>query len=619
MNDKRCVIVGAGLSGLVAAKELIDVGIDDLIILEQSQDLGGVWLQHAWPSVTLTSSKWITEFGSYPMPDSYPDFPTPEQMVDYLQSFAQHFDLEKYIRYDTTVSEIKRHGESRYTILTNRDSYEDIRFVAVCSGLHGKPNMPKIPGLDEFRGTKLHGYSYPGPDWFQNQRVLCIGLGESGVGISSEISSVAQQTIVLAKTLALAPRVYPYTNLPYDQTSNWQIAKWVKDFQEVVTVGASWYGRLPDWLQSRFAEFHPILRRFPKQWLPEVWAPYRWHGKFWPHPTGVESSGNGNLTRPDAPSDDLFYLMETGKIRPQGLVTHFEGNRAHFEDGSSAEVDAVICNTGYQANVMRMQFPNGWQYCHRDLYRGCLHPDLPNVAFVGFVRPSIGSIPAMAEMQARLVAQVFSQQKQLPPQKRLKRLVAKEFQRHAHQHAVMQARFPHVYAFEPWMDEMGELIGCKPKLWNHLDSWQSLRAYLMGATIPLRFRMQGTGAVKDAKQRYIDRTTKLVKNSFGALARNYMIVFFFYPHVLTLIVGLFLRWGLHLPVSMALALATLFWVAYMTVDVFRFFAWWPMILLDYYFFLGKGIRNEQAFSTHKPPSYQAPEIFQMDTVPTSDV
>ena len=619
MKNKRCLIIGAGLSGLVTAKELLDIGIANLTILEKSQDLGGVWLKHTWPSVTLTSSKWITEFGSYPMPDPYPDFPTPEQMVDYLQSFAQHFDLEKYICYDTTVTEIKVNGNGRYTVVTNREIYGDVTFVVVCSGLHGKPNMPEIPGLDGFTGTKIHTYAYSTPDMFRDQRVLCIGLGESGVGISSEISTVAQHTIVSARTLALAPRVYPYTNLPYDQTSNWQIAKWVKDFQEVVTVGASWYGRLPNWLQSRFVEFHPILRRFPKHWLPEVWAPYRWHGKFWPHPTGVDGNRGGNLTRPDAPSDDLFYLMETGQIQPQGLVTRFEGNRAYFEGGSSADIDAIVCSTGYQANVLELRFPNGWQYSHRDLYKGCLHPDLPNLAFIGFVRPAIGSIPAMAEMQARLVAQVFSGQKQLPPQKRLKRLVAKEFRQHARQYSVMQARFPHVYAFEPWMEEMAELIGCQPKLWHHLDSYPALRAYLMGSTIPLRFRMQGVGAIEGAKQTYIDRTTKLVNNSFGALARNYLVFFFFYPHVFTLIVGLILRWGLHLPASIAIALAALFWIAYMTVDVFRFFAWWPMILADYYFFLGKGIREEKAFSDYKIPNYQAPEIFQLDTQPNPDV
>ena len=88
MGSRRALIIGAGSSGIVAAKELMDVGIDDVTILEQSEDLGGVWRKYCWSSATLTSSKWLTEFGSYPMPEEYPDFHTPGLMMKYLRSFV---------------------------------------------------------------------------------------------------------------------------------------------------------------------------------------------------------------------------------------------------------------------------------------------------------------------------------------------------------------------------------------------------------------------------------------------------------------------------------------------------------------------------------------------------
>ena len=71
---QRCLVIGAGVSGLVTAKELLDARITDITILESSEELGGVWHQYCWKTTTLTSSKWVTEFGSYPMPEEYPEF-----------------------------------------------------------------------------------------------------------------------------------------------------------------------------------------------------------------------------------------------------------------------------------------------------------------------------------------------------------------------------------------------------------------------------------------------------------------------------------------------------------------------------------------------------------------
>ena len=579
MTEKRALIVGAGISGLVVAKELLDVGFDLLLILERALDLGGVWQTYCWKSVTLTSSKWMTEFGSYPMPESYPHFITPQQMMDYLRSFVREFNLEQYIRYGRTVRAIERNVQGNYDILTNQGVETNWDFVVLCAGLHGQPNVPHFPGLDTFQGTIFHSSEYQRPDPFQGRRVLCLGLGESSVGISAEISTVASRTVVSASSFAPAPRVQPYTDLPFDQLQFWPIGQYMKDYQETLTWGASWYNRLPEPLRSLYQRAHPGLRHFPPEWLPPAWIPYNWLRKYWPKPNATFGEVSGNLTRPENATDDILYLIGEGRIVPKTTVANFDRTHVHFADGTREEIDVVLMNVGYKPSVFSIQFPNNWQYRHHNLYKGCLDPELPNVAFVGLVRPTTGSIPAMAEMQARFVAGVFSGNIQLPPGDRLQQIVQKQADRHARDYPTLQARFPHIYFFDRWMEEMADAIGCRPQPWQHLGSWRQFQAYWFGAPLPLRFRLRGPGAVEGGTDRYADRVNQLYGKRPGSDLRLFLILTLLYPHLLTLLLAIVLFWGLSCSAIASLTVAALFWVLYMTVDLFRFIASMPLILI----------------------------------------
>ena len=614
-ESKRAIIVGAGLSGLVTAKELIEVGIDNVIILEQEQELGGVWRKYCWNTTTMTSSKWLSEFGSYPMPDFYPDFLTPEQMLEYLSSFTKTFNLEEHIHCGITVEAVRDNGNGKYNVHTDNEIYQDYDIVVLCTGIHGQPDLPELPGLKTFEGTILHGSQYKTPESFKDKRVLCIGLGESGVGISSEISSVAANTIVSASALTLAPRVYPHTNIPFDQMQFWPIGEYMKDYQEVLNLGMSWYYKLPEFLRPAYTRFHLWLKLFPKEWLPKAVIPEHWHAKYWPKPNKFVS---GNLTQPTTPSDDILYLVHSQQIEAKGRTVGFDAKKAYFEDGSSAEIDTVVINAGYKPSVLAIELPQKWEYREQELYKSSFHPDFPNVAFVGLIRPTVGSLPAMAEMQARFVAQVFSNNLELPNPQELKRIIAKESNKHAHECPAMQARTPHVYFFDKWMEEMAELIGCRPKIGDHLRSLKQLQSYWLGSPMPLRFRLRGPGAVKNGYERYADRVDKVYSSGFGAHVRKIVLLSFLYPHILTLLFIATLILGFHLSPVICLGAGAVFWLLYMKVDLFRFLLSFPNLLR-----INAMIRKTLIEYTDSPQfsssskfkmlNYKSPEVLQVDT------
>jgi dimethylaniline monooxygenase (N-oxide forming) len=578
VSSKKCLIIGAGVSGLVAAKELLDVGIGEVTLLEKEADFGGIWLRYRGTNTILTSSKWVTEFGSFPMPNECPDFLTIEQMITYLGAFADRFGLRDRIRYGVVVQAVRARADGKYDVITGGETFEGYDFVVMSTGLHGKPSGMDIPGLDTFKGLVLHGSEYRSAEPFRGKRVLSIGLGESGIMLTAEVSAVASRTLVSSDSFTGASRVIPYTNKAVDQMQFWPLGEYMKDYQEVLTVGLSWYHRLPKALAQKFARMHLFMRFYPQEWLPKAAIPYRWHAKFWPKPGRQYQQFSGNLTRPDLVTDDVLWLVHTGRVQAKGRVECFDETSVWFADGSREEIDAVVVNAGFKPTVLSIEFPGGWQYRHVELYKGCFHPDIPNLAFVGMVRPTIGSIPAMAEMQARLVAQVFAGNVRLPEPTRLRQIIQEESGKHSVECPTMADRLPHVYFFERWMDEVADLIGCRPRARDHMGSFLQLQAYWLGASMPLRFRLRGPGAVKDGCERYARRVQRTYQGRLGAALRAQILLRFLYPHVLSLVLAATLYWNKGLSAALSLGIAALFWFLYMKVELFRFTVSLPFTL-----------------------------------------
>jgi cation diffusion facilitator CzcD-associated flavoprotein CzcO len=101
-------IVGAGPSGLVAAKHALQAGFD-VAVFEASDDLGGQWRTTAahsgvWPGMRTNTSRAMTAFSDFAAPADHPLHPAAEQIHSYLRAYAQHFDVTDRIRLRTPVS-----------------------------------------------------------------------------------------------------------------------------------------------------------------------------------------------------------------------------------------------------------------------------------------------------------------------------------------------------------------------------------------------------------------------------------------------------------------------------------------------------------------------------------
>ena len=96
--SRRVAVIGGGLSGLTAAKNLLDDG-HEVVLYEKEDDYCGIWKKNrhnggVWDKLHSNSSKMVTMFSDYPMPESYPDYPSAAQIIDYLKSYAAHFGVD---------------------------------------------------------------------------------------------------------------------------------------------------------------------------------------------------------------------------------------------------------------------------------------------------------------------------------------------------------------------------------------------------------------------------------------------------------------------------------------------------------------------------------------------
>ncbi len=574
-NKKTAIVIGAGSAGLIAAKELKEQGLD-VKILDSNPQSGGIWSSMPWKTYTLTSSKWVTEYGCFPMPEHYPDFLTNEDMINYLNSFAEHFQLSALIDFNVHVQAIKKNINNNFDIETNQGNYENFDFVVVCSGLHGKPSIPGFDGIDEFNGEVIHSSKYTSASNFKDKKVLCVGLGESGVGLISELAPETDKLVVSSSGVAIAPRVIKGAQNPFDQMQFWQIGRYMIGYQEILTSGLSWiYRRIPRFLKKinitlnlKFYSDYGVRFDQFEQWFPKDMIPHHFHIKFWAKPYNSEFSGN--LTRTTAPSDDIFYLLKTEQIVAKGSIKSFDANGVLFQDGSFEQVDTIIFNTGYKPGVSSIEFPDGWQYKHMDLFKGCIHPDIPNLAFVGMVRPTIGSIPAMAEMHSRIIAAYFSKAVVLPDQQARKQIIGHDNAMQRKQCPTMHERFPHIYFFDEWMDQMSEIIGARPKLVDYLTSYKNLKTYFFGSPMPLRYRIKGIGKIDNAAEIYEKRVQKVWGNAFGQWAATSVLIHFFTPYLLTIIVCWLSITTLNLSFFLSAGFSIIFLLLYCFVDMFRY-------------------------------------------------
>lgn len=362
--------------GLASARNLQKLNIS-FTGFDLHSDVGGLWdidNPHStmYESAHLISSKRMTEFSEFPMPEAAAHYPHHSQLKRYFRDFAEHFELKRHYEFNTRVLSVTPEGAG-WRLVSECAGVEQSRLFAgvlIANGTLHTPNMPSLPG--NFSGTLMHSSAYRNPELFKDKRVLIVGCGNSG-------ADIAVDAVHHARSVDMSLR-RGYYFLP----------KFIKG-KPIDTLGAK--RKLP----------RPIKQRIDAAMIRLIMGNPSDYGLPNPNYRMYESHPVVNSL--------VLHHLGHGDITPRRDIQSVEGNRISFSDGQSAEYDLVLMATGYLLDYpfidkQHLNWPD--QADAPQLYMNVFHPEYDNLFMMGMVEAS-GLGWEGRNQQARLVALYIQQ------------------------------------------------------------------------------------------------------------------------------------------------------------------------------------------------------------------
>ena len=190
-----CIVVGAGPGGIVVTKELLEKGFDDVLCLEQSDTLGGVFSK-GYDNLLLTSSVTFSMFSDFWVGDGNDHhFWTKDEALKYWKDYSNHFKVSERIKFNSKVETVLENKDGTWqVILSSGDNLQCKKLVLAI----GNNNIPRYPNWHKELSNVPYSHSktYKNANEFKGKRVLIVGGGESGSDVAYEISQVAEESFV---------------------------------------------------------------------------------------------------------------------------------------------------------------------------------------------------------------------------------------------------------------------------------------------------------------------------------------------------------------------------------------------------------------------------------------
>lgn len=409
-------------------------------------------------TTVVNTSKEMMAYSDFPPPEYFANFMHHSKVNEYIQAYAHHYKLLDKIRFNTSVSRICRNPEGGYLIILENGEHHVFDKLMLCTGHHAQPTKPILRDLEKFKGAVMHSYDYTNIKGYEGKNVVLLGIGNSALDIAVDIAKIAKSVTISTRRGTWIFNRVSAGGMPYDVLL---FSRYYDNLMKLV----------PWTLANDFME-HRLQQRLDH----DTYGLRPDHRFFQQHPTV---------------NDALANLICAGLITIGDDIERFTENSVILKPGKEVPCDVFVMCTGYTFGFPFVDQDILHVQNHQtNLYKYVFPPSNDSLAVIGLIQP-IGSIAPIAEIQSRWAARIFSGKQFLPSEKQMiadiehKKMAMKRRYFDSIKHTIQ-------VDYMSYMDEIAELIGCKPSLTHYLFKnpkfWMCL---FMGPNAPYVYRLTG--------------------------------------------------------------------------------------------------------------------------------
>ena len=414
------VIVGAGFAGIGAAIQLKRLGIDNIVLLDREDDLGGTWYVNHYPGLAVDVPTTTYSYYFEPNPNWSRLFSTGPEIKKYADDVADKYDVRRHIRFNTVVDGARWDEDAKawqVSVVSAATTSETLttRYLITATGFLSQPKLPDISGIDSFAGKVIHTAQWDDDFDPAGRRIAIIGTGATAVQLIPELAKAAADLTVYQRTpIWVVPKIdlrfglrtkKLFARIPATQRA----LRWLTDsiYEWMVTIGVVYYktfrGR-GNISAADLSKLHRFLTIRDKDLRRRLTPDYDFGCK---RPT----FSNGYYR---AFTRDNVHLQDVG-------IDHIQTDGIVAKDGTKNEVDTLVLATGF--DLWEANFPaievigregrnlgKWWRETRFQAYQGVSMPYFPNYLSLASPYAFLGlNFFNTMEYQMRLMDRLFSE------------------------------------------------------------------------------------------------------------------------------------------------------------------------------------------------------------------
>ena len=185
----RVAILGAGFGGLGMGAELVRAGIQDFVIFEKAEEIGGVWRDNTYPGAACDTQAHVYCYSYFPHLRVSQMYAAGEEMLGYQKAMAKEFGLYDHTKFNSEITEARWNDDEAYweLKLRNGETYTADVFVPAWGQLNA-PKTPKWKGMEDYKGIMFHSAEWNHDVDLKGKKVISIGSAASAVQYVPEIA-----------------------------------------------------------------------------------------------------------------------------------------------------------------------------------------------------------------------------------------------------------------------------------------------------------------------------------------------------------------------------------------------------------------------------------------------